>query len=389
MSDYKRFVSYLYEYIAEKKSENRGFVKVELRSGICRMQFQLNVFSLPSQTPVIVYGFIQIGTKLQGFPLGQITSGKNGISGILTFPSRIAGTAYTVTDFNGLILTAPDQKFYGTQWDETPILPGQFQPAHSAGQETTVPSEEIESVTASDHAVGSEATPGSATPRESETAPAPNASSQAESGTETDTSPKTHSMSATNSTPEMNAASEAISTPETESSAQTLPDSDTLPEVETFAKTLPASGEAAMSEPETPKSTGSIHMTSAEAAPRITPWTWVRQNYNAIRPFDDDEISDCVRISIKDFPELRAHGFRIGCNQFIHHGFQSYHHLLLGQSTSGLTAAYILGVPGIYNANEQFMAAMFGFAYFKPGRFSREYTSSGKTGYWYRPLEHV
>ena len=88
MSDYKRFVSYLYEYIAEKKSENRGFVKVELRSGICRMQFQLNVFSLPSQTPVTVYGFIQIGTELQGFPLGQITSGKNGISGILTFPSR-------------------------------------------------------------------------------------------------------------------------------------------------------------------------------------------------------------------------------------------------------------------------------------------------------------
>ena len=59
------------------------------------------------------------------------------------------------------------------------------------------------------------------------------------------------------------------------------------------------------------------------------------------------------------------------------------------RQTSGLAAAYILGVPGIYNTNEQFMAAMFGFAYFKPGRLSKEYTFSGKTGYWYRPLEHV
>ena len=72
MSDYKRFVSYLYEYIAEKKSENRGFVKVELRSGICRMQFQLNVFSLPSQTPVTVYGFIQIEQLFSGLRNVQV-----------------------------------------------------------------------------------------------------------------------------------------------------------------------------------------------------------------------------------------------------------------------------------------------------------------------------
>lgn len=348
MSDYKRFVSYLYEYIAEKKAENRGFVKVELRSGICRMQFRLNVFSLPSQTPVTVYGFIQIGAELQGFPLGQITSGKSGISGILTFPSGIAGTAYTVTDFNGLILTAPDQKFYGTQWDETPILPSHFRPAHSDGLKTTAPSEKTGSVPASNNAVVSE----------------------------------------TISTPETESSAETIPASNPLPETETLPDSDPLPEAETVAETLPASGEAAVPEPEIPETTGSIHMTSAEAAPRITPWMWVRQNYNAIRPFDDD-IFDCVRISVKNFPELRSHGFRIGCNQFIHHGFQNYHHLLLGQAAPGLNASYILGVPGIYNTNEQFMAAMFGFAYFKPGRLSGEYTFSGKTGYWYRPLEHI
>lgn len=389
MSDYKRFVSYLYEYIAEKKSENRGFVKVELRSGICRMQFQLNVFSLPSQTPVTVYGFIQIGSELQGFPLGQITSGKNGISGILTFPSRIAGTAYTVTDFNGLILTASNQKFYGTQWDETPILPSRFQPAHSADQKTAALSEGNGPAPASDDAVLSEATSDSDVSYESETAPSPNTAAQADAITEAEPLPETHAMPTAQSNTEMVAPSETLSTFEADSSGKTLPASATSLEADTVPETVSASGEAAMPEPGVQKNTGSIHMTSTEAAPRINPWIWVRQNYNAIRPFDDDEISDCVRISVQDFPELRAHGFRIGCNQFIHHGFQNYHHLLLGQSTSGLAAAYILGVPGIYNTNEQFMAAMFGFAYFKPGRLSKEYTFSGKTGYWYRPLEHV
>ena len=44
MSDYKRFVAYLYEYQNQAKGENRGFVRVEARNGTCQMGFQLRFF---------------------------------------------------------------------------------------------------------------------------------------------------------------------------------------------------------------------------------------------------------------------------------------------------------------------------------------------------------
>ena len=74
MSDYKRFVSYLYEYISDKKANNRGFVKVELRSGSCRLQFQLNVRSIPENTPITIYGYIYKDGDLNGYPLGKLNA---------------------------------------------------------------------------------------------------------------------------------------------------------------------------------------------------------------------------------------------------------------------------------------------------------------------------
>ena len=96
-------------------------------------------------------------------------------------------------------------------------------------------------------------------------------------------------MPTAQSNTEMDAPSETLSTFEADSSDKTLPASATSLEADTVPETVSASGEAAMPEPGAQKNTGSIHMTSAEAAPRINPWIWVRQNYNAIRPFDDDE----------------------------------------------------------------------------------------------------
>ena len=416
MSDYKRFVSYLYEYIAEKKSDNRGFVKVELRSGICYMQFQMKVFSLPERTPVTVYGFIQSSNTLKGLLLGQLFSGKNGIAGQLSFPAQIPGTAYSVPDFNGLILTTSGGKFYGTQWDETPISPQLFRPAEQNSQASQSPSAPLTAApknlppqttqtppTTQNQISDSPKIP--KTPRTSESQPsltsAPaqdnisqhtQAFSPMESSTpQTPTVIENHTSHASKAVP-----SRTLQPSETPASEVPPPQTpQASPEKEHTAQTPTeqepsvggSSAVSAMPKGPAPDLSGqSVHIALAAAATQPDPWVWIRQRYTAIRPFDDDEISDCVRIMINDFPELRAHGFPVGCSQFIHHAFQSYHHLLLGRLITPQSTRYILGVPGIYNANEQFMASMFGFHYFKPGRTPKECACSGKTGYWYRPL---
>ena len=47
MAEYRRFVAYVYEYQKEKKGSNCGFVKIEVRGEICRIE--LPVYT--SQTP--------------------------------------------------------------------------------------------------------------------------------------------------------------------------------------------------------------------------------------------------------------------------------------------------------------------------------------------------
>ena len=66
-------------------------------------------------------------------------------------------------------------------------------------------------------------------------------------------------------------------------------------------------------------------------------------------------------------------------NRFLQHGYSHFGYILLCRRTDG---QYILGVPGIYDQQERFMAEMFGFPWFKewplPG------IKKGKSGYWYR-----
>ena len=528
MSDYKRFVSYLYEYIAEKKTNNRGFVKVELRSGICRLQFQLKVFSLPEQTPITIYGYIYRDSRLTGYPLGQLRSGKNGISGLITVPARIAGTAYNVLDFNGLILTEPSGKLYGSQWDDNPIIPERFRPVSdntsdeqkessadnrtskiSAPVENVAPeiSESVENIPqetsefaenipqeASEFAENiSQEAPEyaedvvqetsdfseSMTQEASEFAEnipqatfdfaesiSPEIAESAEFLTQTDSTASEEELhdsyepteamenptSIAAETSELVENSEVIDAAETiepfESEAICLSDdssaddtSNLVPEQELVTppppsippvrsgfnhpeETPPADGQTENQPPArqpTPPDipidpgdssnwkTGEAHTRKRQSVQpkkweernqhsgvtqqsmgaavlergrQTSPWDTIRQQYPSIQPFDDEEINECIRVTIRDFSDLRRRGLPVGCNQFIHHGFQNYRHLLIGR----ISGSYILGVPGVYNANEQFMASMYGFNNFKPGHL-KEGPYNGRSGYWYRTLK--
>lgn len=471
MSDYKRFVSYLYEYIAEKKTNNRGFVKVELRSGTCRLQFQLKVFSLPEQTPITVYGYIYRDGRLTGYPLGLLRSGKNGIGGLITVPARIAGTAYNVLDFNGLILTEPSGRFYASQWDDNTITPNLFQPipnaakeehqrpfAENIAQETSELAEnvapetfepadaispeltEAESLTQTDSAALEEELHGNSEFREDKLSEAADASETADASVIVDTAEATDASVTADAadiadasvTPEDSEPTDDFpadeSTNEVPEQELVTPPAPSIPPVRSgfdHPEEVPPSGTPTENQPPPRQPTppdialdpgdlpswgaGEVHtrrrqsvqpkrwdnrspnsgisqqsMGSAVQEPRtqISAWGAIRQQYPSIQPFDDDEFGECVRVTIRDFSDLRRRGLPIGCNQFIHHGFQNYRHLLIGRTSGG----YILGVPGVYNANEQYMASMYGFSHFKPGRL-KEGPYNGRSGYWYRSIK--
>jgi len=108
------------------------------------------------------------------------------------------------------------------------------------------------------------------------------------------------------------------------------------------------------------------------------------ENYPRIYPFEDNEITLCVKIEPKDIGMLPKDIWVLSNNSFLMHGFYCYHHLIFAQIKDRFGCRYVLGVPGIYHNREKFMARMFGFESFKSIR-KRE-LRQGDFGYWYLPI---
>ena len=103
-------------------------------------------------------------------------------------------------------------------------------------------------------------------------------------------------------------------------------------------------------------------------------------------PFDDGEITECVRIEPKDLGLLPIDAWVLGNNSFILHSFSAYRHLLFAKKMSREGIYYMVMVPGAYNAREKHMAGMFGFKDFKCSR--RRKLRDGDFGYWYIYIDY-
>jgi hypothetical protein len=108
------------------------------------------------------------------------------------------------------------------------------------------------------------------------------------------------------------------------------------------------------------------------------------EQYTRIYPFEDNEITSCVKIEPKDIGFLSKDAWTLSNNSFLLHGYYSYQHLIFAKIKDRYGCRYILGVPGIYHNRERFMARMFGFESFKSIR-KRE-LRQGDFGYWYIAL---
>jgi hypothetical protein len=93
-----------------------------------------------------------------------------------------------------------------------------------------------------------------------------------------------------------------------------------------------------------------------------------------------DFFTDCVMLKPCDIVRLQQENWQVGRSSFLQHGFYQHRHLLLGVTADG---TYVLGVPGVQNPQEQYMAEMFGFGKFRRARMCER----GRVfGYWCREL---
>ena len=101
---------------------------------------------------------------------------------------------------------------------------------------------------------------------------------------------------------------------------------------------------------------------------------YILQVYPKMNPFEDD--CECVRIEPQDLYGLPISVWMPVNNNFLKNGYNKFKHLVLTRNGSD----YVIGVPGIRNEREQFMAYLHGFTTFKP--LKKIENVSEEFGYW-------
>ena len=388
MSDYSRFVSYMYLYENGLKTMNAGFVKVESRNGQCRIGLSLkNVYTGLERCQV--YMFIRFGQELRGVYIGDVQIKNHGSDwNFRTDTMNIAGSGYRLAQMSGMIILGEGEKFYGTRWDHGDLDIHRFvtrwddnQPIMEETPSKPITSEQDEQDAApiaekEKKPEGAAAVPeepeGAATVSEEPEAAAesfepaapaePEMEKEAERSVDLKSETKIEMPSEPRAEKETEMPSEA---------GETVIEDETVIEAETVAG----------NEEEEEKESG--RLVTMETNERRRNFGKIIEQCPGMYPFEDDSVDVCVRLEPQDIGRMPIDCWSYGSNSFLLHGYYSYRHLILARvkPEKENRGVYILGVPGTQHSREAFMANMFGFREFKPIREGSEGPSD--FGYWY------
>lgn len=333
MSSYRRFISYMHQYTNGQKGMGCGFVKAELRNNTCSLLFQLK--NLPVSTPFTLAFFLPDKDSVTFIPIWSGSCPNGCLNMRFTTDSlHLFNTNYAFRQCCGIILSKKEEVICGCCWNEKMHVPKRF----------------FEASVKTSSAISSETD--AVIPAKTDFAIPVIASSAISS----ETASKTH---------------DELTKPQ--------PVPNTLPSQEPAHKNSQKNQTPAPSVPSPaavpPKETPRIITLTFEEL-----WKQMQEKYPPLDPFEEGGIVEGIKISPADLPVFDFLPLNISSNRFLLHGYKTYKHLLLGRMEG--QNRYILGIPGVYDSQEEFMAKMFGFPCFKPIRPCMK--PVGQFGYWFR-----
>ncbi len=423
MADYKRMVSYMYQYEGGEKKKNVGFSRVEAKGGQCKITLHMQMLGqLDSIFPI--YLIQRGGSNLELIYLGDAVL-KNQImdSKLTADETNIMGTGFQLSDMGGLLLFLNDNVFFATEWDDKPIV---MQEVLEALKPRDKRAQKVQGGASSKFRATStlEETPQQMTLKEELSIPkyklpggwkmverlqyetvrnteqenqnsllqyilnqvnhdADNTNAE-QTGSEqkmleqdmnldrTIKTPHEHKVYSSADSVDVNSNSsieEKIDENIDENIKQSL-DENRISSTEQELDRMDMDG----------LNTVDQDVNKAENLIAIR----ILESHQRIYPFEDNEVLQCVKIEPKDIELLPKEIWPYSSNSFLMHGYYCYHHLIFAKMKTHTGFRYVLGIPGIYHNREQFMARMFGFECFKS--IKRRELKQGDFGYWYMPV---
>ena len=396
MAEYRRFVAYVYEYQKEKKGSNCGFVKIEVRGEICRIELHLQCPGLMPESTCSVYGFVRNRGLLDGILLGGCVTGEGKVECILEISAGDMGdSGKSLDEMGGMIFVTEQGGFFGTEWDDRMIRPGNFRVVEKKMIPETQP-DLSETERSSEEEIAESKTEAPEQDRDDRTEQAENVQK------EETTQQELHSQSVQESDSSDLVSEEMLHEHDKPHPSCPLPgtpcDAFSDGELSDCRKISPQDlchlGRRAcmcVILDEGPVCCRNASVQESDASDLVS--EEMLHEHDKPHPscplpgtpcdaFSDGELSDCRKISPQDLCHLGRRACMLRNNRFVQYGSYNFGHLLLCRNKCG---QMVLGIPGAYDQQERFMANMFGFPYFKESRHIQ--IPGGTGGYWYRLID--
>ena len=337
MSDYQRFISYIYEYKNQEKTHNCGFCKVEFRNKLCKLEIHMKSGPYPYNPEFRVYTFISRNNRLHGIELGKARYQQGSTNGTFSFSEKELINNYSLKELGGIFIESDTKQIFASAWKDYEICPDLFLSPDDLL--STTPTQDSLEDSSPDLLDNTQDLPIHA----------------ASVGPETllytkPVSPKTPELPKEVEHTEVSLPAEILDSTQ-----------DSTDDIQDFTDTINI---------QPPVTSPNDH------------WEVLQQTYPHVQPFFDDEIHNLLQFSCEDMDYLSTLGIVINKNRFFQHACDNFHHFLIGFTTEENTP--ILAIPGFYSELEHYLASAFGFSQFKSARNERNFPS--QFVYWIRPL---
>ncbi len=390
MSEYVRFVSYVYAYHEDVRGVNVGYVKFESRSGVKRFYMQLS--GIRNRERLGVYLFYRDYDTYIGIPIGTMyIRGQRGEFQYGTCQELFGENECTLQEVCGIVLLdkqgGENQTYYCTMWDDVPFRLQEFVIGRENLVALQVPQEplqtsiltvaDVEEVTPSDGAYVTveeekiDSTIEETVSPEPERIPPMPLQTQPEPVPEN--TPDVIPQTVPGSVPEVIPVEPEKEIPQRQ--PELVP--EVTPQVVPKA---PVAEEADVVRPVMPAGNVSRFGTLQRERSVSGKWSSLCKMYPKVRPFPYDTQTQCLKIRPGDLGRLPRENWCFAGNSFLLHGYYQHQYLLLLRRDDGGQIRYMLAVPGSYTENERFMAQMFGFDEFLPS--PHDQLVENGFGYW-------
>lgn len=377
MLDYKRFISYLYAYVDGEKGVNVGYIRCDQRQGNCRLVLNLQDRQGIEGGKYKVYLYrVESEQSPVGYYLDEFCINKNcGELKKQTMSENVWNTNRGIGEFDGIIAIYDKTHIYASQWTDTPLDVRRFLTYADWQKQRKQSSETWEK--SSIQALTPEV-------QSAQTAFSEAMSPQGQLQEQMQAQVQSQTLQEQGQPQGQMQSQVQSQTLQEQGQSQEQAQSQTLQEqMQTQGQQQEQPQETRKSQQSSPQANGAKNFNGTENSRKCISELTLRlmENRAKLPDFENHEIYDCVRIEPNDIGLLEMENWRLGVNSFLTHGYYNYKYLMLGKLRfqDGVVKA-VLGVPGVFNNKEQYIAKIFGFDLFVPVKHTNIRT--GNFGYW-------